>query len=98
VGFAPVIAAERAWRETHRIGGFFATDRAAPNAWRETHTTALSLNAEVEVRAATSAGGRYSPAQGTSTESSVGESRATTYSAASASERLVSKWVSRGGT
>src|SRR3954454_19997927 len=37
------------------------------------------------------------PAQGTSTESSVGESRATTYSAASASERLVRRWVSRGG-
>jgi len=38
------------------------------------------------------------PAQGTSTESSVGESRATTYSAGSASERFWRRWVSRGGT
>ncbi len=38
------------------------------------------------------------PAQGTSTESSVGESRATTYSAGSESDRFWSKWVSRGGT
>ena len=41
--------------------------------------------------------GRYS-AQGTSTESSVGESRATTYSAASSSERFSTTCVSRGGT
>ena len=39
-----------------------------------------------------------SPAQGTSTESSVGESRATTYSAGSVSERLRTMWVWRGGT
>ena len=38
------------------------------------------------------------PAQGTSTESSVGESRATTYSAGSVSERFSRMWVSRGGT
>ena len=38
------------------------------------------------------------PAQGTSTESSVGESLATTYSAGSASERFRRTWVSRGGT
>jgi NAD(P)-dependent dehydrogenase (short-subunit alcohol dehydrogenase family) len=42
--------------------------------------------------------GSVSPAHGTSTESSVGESRATTYSAGSASERFWSRWVSRGGT
>jgi len=40
---------------------------------------------------------RY-PAQGTSTESSVGESRATTYSAGSVLERFCRMWVSRGGT
>ena len=37
-------------------------------------------------------------AQGTSTESSVGESRATTYSAGSVAERLTTMCVSRGGT
>jgi hypothetical protein len=37
-------------------------------------------------------------AQGTSTESSVGESRATTYSAGSVSERLTTMCVWRGGT
>jgi hypothetical protein len=37
-------------------------------------------------------------AQGTSTESSVGESRATTYSAGSSSDRLRTVCVSRGGT
>ena len=39
-----------------------------------------------------------SPAHGTSTEFSVGESRATTYSAGSVSERLTTTWVWRGGT
>ena len=38
------------------------------------------------------------PAHGTSTESSVGESRATTYSAGSVAERLTTTWVWRGGT
>ena len=37
-------------------------------------------------------------AQGTSTESSVGESRATMYSAGSVSETFWTVWVSRGGT
>jgi hypothetical protein len=40
----------------------------------------------------------HSSAQGTSTESSVGESRATTYSAGSALERFWRMCVSRGGT
>ena len=40
----------------------------------------------------------YPSAQGTSTESSVGESRATTYSAPSDSERFWRMCVSRGGT
>jgi FAD/FMN-containing dehydrogenase len=44
------------------------------------------------------AAARYPSAQGTSTESSVGESRATTYSAALASERFWRMCVSRGGT
>ena len=48
-----------------------------------------------EDRAHSSSG---SAAHGTSTESSIGESRATTYSAGSASERLTRMWVSRGGT
>jgi NAD(P)-dependent dehydrogenase (short-subunit alcohol dehydrogenase family) len=39
-----------------------------------------------------------SSAQGTSTESSVGASRATTYSAGSSAEGFSSTWVSRGGT
>jgi uncharacterized membrane protein YphA (DoxX/SURF4 family) len=41
---------------------------------------------------------RAQPAQGTSTESSVGASRATTYRAGSESERFSRMWVSRGGT
>ena len=40
----------------------------------------------------------YWSAQGTSTESSVGESRATMYSAGSVSETFWTVWVSRGGT
>jgi len=39
-----------------------------------------------------------SSAQGTTTASSCGESRATTYSAGSVSETFSSTWVSRGGT
>ena len=41
---------------------------------------------------------RYPSAQGTTTESSVGESRATTYSEGSVSETFWTVWVSRGGT
>jgi uncharacterized membrane protein YphA (DoxX/SURF4 family) len=44
------------------------------------------------------AAARPQSAQGTSTESSVGASRATTYSAGSVSERFSSTCVSRGGT
>ena len=42
--------------------------------------------------------GPDSSAQGTTTASSWGESRATTYSAGSLSDRFSSTWVSRGGT
>jgi hypothetical protein len=65
---------------------------------RNTETNPASLQAQFRTLANASEGPEPHPAQGTSTESSVGESRATTYSAGSASERFWSRWVSRGGT
>ena len=57
---------------------------------------ALALTRARSLRLAARSGAQ--PAQGTSTESSVGASRATTYWAGSVSERFSRMWVSRGGT